>query len=307
MKKLIKPKKRLIKICELCGKKFEVLPSEDYRKFCSHKCADTYNAKKRRENQKQHVCKQCGKVFWTPHSQKGSFCSKKCQILNQKNGEIRLCLICGKSFYAYKKSKQKTCSKECGRKLVQKITIGQIRSEHVEVTCEYCGKIIDKYPSFIKGQKHFFCDNKCHYAWRHKNNISYKEGYELTGIQKKQISQTIKRKIRNGEYDLENLKMFERGENHPCWKGGISFYYSEDSTWQLARRQALKRDKYICQICGNKDIPLDVHHKIPFRVCKSHDLDNLLSVCRSCHAKLDNPLYKFRKERGDKYVRLVST
>jgi len=306
MNRLVQPKLRINKICKLCGKNFEVLPSENYRKFCSHECADTYNARIQGKNKVQHKCKQCGKIFRTPSSQKGSFCSKVCQALSQKNGETHYCPVCNKPFYDSKKRKRKTCSKECGRKLAQRITTGRIRIKHIEPTCTYCGKPIDKYPSLLKGQKHFFCNPGCHSAWRHENKVGYNKGIKRTESQKKQISETIKKKIKNGEYDLKNLKIFKKGRDHPCWKGGVSNYYSEDKAWELARREALKRDEYTCRICGEKNAPLDVHHRIPFRICKSHNLDDLLSVCRGCHAKLDNPLYKSRQERSGGYVELVS-
>ena len=62
--------------------------------------------------------------------------------------------------------------------------------------------------------------------------------------------------------------------------------------------QARERDSFACQVCGVSEEALgrqlDVHHKIPYRSFPSHleanKLENLVSVCPSCHAKLEAEL-----------------
>lgn len=70
-----------------------------------------------------------------------------------------------------------------------------------------------------------------------------------------------------------------------------AFYHGKD--WQRARAQALDRDHGLCQRCMSLGIvtpAVIVHHKIhltPANVSDPHvtlDLDNLMSVCRECHA-----------------------
>lgn len=46
------------------------------------------------------------------------------------------------------------------------------------------------------------------------------------------------------------------------------------------------RDNYVCQICGN-DTNLHVHHIIPRRSGGSHELDNLVLLCSSCHMAIE--------------------
>ena len=56
-------------------------------------------------------------------------------------------------------------------------------------------------------------------------------------------------------------------DKHWNWKGGITptkkkLYYSlQYKNW---RSKCLKRDNYICQICGERDLELNVDHQIPF-------------------------------------------
>lgn len=87
------------------------------------------------------------------------------------------------------------------------------------------------------------------------------------------------------------------GEDHPSWKGGYKPYYGP--SWLPARRAARERDEYKCQRCGMADQEhierfgqeLHVHHIRPLRTFEKHaganDLDNLITLCRDCHDKLE--------------------
>ena len=87
-------------------------------------------------------------------------------------------------------------------------------------------------------------------------------------------------------------KRIRRGEDHYNWQGGITPDTRKRAKGILWRRIAdsiRERDNNTCQICGaeGNGKKLAVHHIIPFRICKSHELDNLTTVCLSCHIKLD--------------------
>lgn len=60
------------------------------------------------------------------------------------------------------------------------------------------------------------------------------------------------------------------------------FYRSRQ--WQRLRKQALERDYYICQYCGQPNSKT-VDHIVPIEYdekLKDH-LDNLATICRKCH------------------------
>ena len=76
------------------------------------------------------------------------------------------------------------------------------------------------------------------------------------------------------------------GENSYLWRGGIKYPYSQD--WTNTLKEAIRqRDKYRCQICSIKQEEMSeklaVHH-IDYSTTNC-DPDNLISLCRSCHAK----------------------
>lgn len=62
------------------------------------------------------------------------------------------------------------------------------------------------------------------------------------------------------------------------------------------------RDKYVsqhpfCEICYEKGILVEteeVHHKKPLSEGGTHDRDNLIALCKSCHSRI-------HAERGDRF------
>lgn len=80
-------------------------------------------------------------------------------------------------------------------------------------------------------------------------------------------------------------------DKHKRNKESKQFY--ESTAWKKCRKLALIRDKYLCQDClGNKRITKAtmVHHVIELKDDRSKglELDNLRSLCNSCHEKHHN-------------------
>jgi len=55
----------------------------------------------------------------------------------------------------------------------------------------------------------------------------------------------------------------------------------------ILRENILKRDNHTCQICNSSDKKLEVHHIIPKRMGGRDIENNLVSVCKSCHKKIE--------------------
>lgn len=92
-----------------------------------------------------------------------------------------------------------------------------------------------------------------------------------------------------------------KGANNPRWKGGTSVLEFE-KTFGMSKGEWLKlvkivrqRDKYICQYCG-KHNAFDVHHIIPRSVKIDNTLNNLITLCKSCHPKVEILTQKYLDE-----------
>lgn len=75
-------------------------------------------------------------------------------------------------------------------------------------------------------------------------------------------------------------------------KESAAFYHSKE--WLVVREQALIRDNYLCRMCLEDSKVFTpatlVHHVIEVKEDwnKRLDLDNLMSICHSCHNKIHN-------------------
>ena len=62
--------------------------------------------------------------------------------------------------------------------------------------------------------------------------------------------------------------------------------------WRALRKEVLKRDGYQCQQCGitqeESGFPLEIHHIIPPKGNRElfYDIDNCVTLCKWCHARI---------------------
>jgi DEAD/DEAH box helicase domain-containing protein len=75
-----------------------------------------------------------------------------------------------------------------------------------------------------------------------------------------------------------------------AWSNDPNNYGPE---WTRLRERVRARDGYKCQVCGTPESTRqhDVHHKIPFRaftsMAEANRLENLTTLCSSCHHKVE--------------------
>lgn len=79
------------------------------------------------------------------------------------------------------------------------------------------------------------------------------------------------------------------GEDHPNYRGGTSGSYGKN--WYRNRRLRRERDNKTCQLCG-KTPAIEVHHIIPFKVSHDNGIENLITLCHSCHSAMNSYCYK---------------
>lgn len=58
--------------------------------------------------------------------------------------------------------------------------------------------------------------------------------------------------------------------------------YLKTDHWQCMRKTALKRADYKCQVCGRRDITLNVHHNTYKNIGHEY-LTDLCVLCKECH------------------------
>jgi len=80
------------------------------------------------------------------------------------------------------------------------------------------------------------------------------------------------------------------GENHPCWKGGVTPLYKKirkSPEYILWRTSVFERDNYTCTICGLVGGKLNADHIKPFALYPELRLsiDNGRTLCEPCHKK----------------------
>lgn len=178
------------KICETCGKEFEVGPfRKDTARFCSLQCFGEWTSKYRKGaknplwKRTKRLCKQCGKELSLKSSRtkkgRGKFCSRECyskwrrenitgeEHPSWKGGKVKqLCEHCGKELLIppswIKKGGGKFCSQECKAKWQSQHLSGE-NSPHWKggLSFEpYCSKFNNEFKEYIRdkfGRVCFLC------------------------------------------------------------------------------------------------------------------------------------------------------
>lgn len=119
---------RIVKYCEVCGKKMYLPASSAQRKYCCRKCTDIGRTTKIKK-----VCEFCGKEYWVIKERENTskYCSRKCSDEAKKGKPNCICTQCGKPFHMkmysqlkYKRNLGFFCSKECLNKYKEKAYAG---------------------------------------------------------------------------------------------------------------------------------------------------------------------------------------
>lgn len=250
--------------CATCHAEFYKPPSLVHKtNFCNQTCRLAFHPSV------TLTCEHCGKVFRRCLSlvekYGGRFCSLQCFGQSRTDRYTVACVVCGKEMVRRKseleKSRQPFCSKKC-----QGVWIAEHDSKRVLVACEQCGKPMRRKLYKLKDNTHQFCSRRCMHAWQSENWI---------------------------------------GPNHHGWKGGRDALRDYGPNWKMQACAARNRDGYKCRACGKiakkHSRALDVHHIKPFRQFGyirgqnetyrlANELTNLVTLCRDCHAKVENGL-----------------
>jgi hypothetical protein len=188
------------------------------------------------------------------------------------NKKIKTCLYCRKEF-EIKKSKfnRKFCSSHCFNKYPRSQESREKISNYIKShpivnrpkgnkVYNYTGKSLKscivcnkEFLVYPSGKDKKHCSRECYYEITNRfNKVGLKNKYYLGGT------------IRMNRYT---------------------------KIWNFMRRKALERDNFCCKLCGNKD-KLVVHHSIPRRIMLLNNIENLITLCRKCHRRIESQYSK---------------
>jgi len=131
------------------------------------------------------------------------------------------------------------------------------------------------------------CGETVIHKWLHRHNVSIRPRSEaMAGIEKSE-----EHKIKLSEWAKKR-----KGILNANWKHGRAkkHYGLRIKNYRKLRRLTFERDSYECQECGS-DMNLHCHH---IKTVKDFpelvgDLNNLLTLCRTCHRRLHFPIANF--------------
>ena len=213
------------------------------------------------------------------------FCSLKCAG-KAHHPKLRIetikCVFCGKEF-----TFNNTHANRPNRKFCSQSCMGKYKSEKSRMDtkrkriCKQCGKEFLSYPSQI-GR---FCSQKC------VGDFNRKLKPQICPCCGREFQPYNHRKRRFCSQECQHK--FNVGKNNPLWRGNRR--QERGPNWKSQAEAARLRDGYLCQGCGSAcSQKASVDHIVPFRLTKlyaelegkdANDLQNLISLCRSCHAK----------------------
>lgn len=200
-------------------------------------------------------CEGCGSNFFDPKKQL-KYCRECNSYAGENNGNWRdaqeegECIVCGESFTYYPSEKS---GKYCSDCYQDPEVSGNPPQEwwgdgSRAVSCEQCEDDFTVYRWKAENQDVFFCGRDCYARWLSKRRGSGRTPKKAYGLY-----------------------------------------------WQSARKRTLERDEFTCQKCGVEQSELGeslhVHHILPVRIfndpSKAHTLDNLVTLCSSCHTRVE--------------------
>lgn len=149
---ITRQKTSIHKQCAFCEKDIEVIPTRERKyNFCSRECNIAF-MKNNPINPTIKICEICGKEY-IAKTVKGKYCSIKCKEI-ANSSIIKKCIVCGKEFKVkkYRAETAKTCSRKCA-------DIHQERNK-LTLKCKQCGKEFTVAPSRRQYENHF-CSLKC--------------------------------------------------------------------------------------------------------------------------------------------------
>ena len=185
------------------------------------------------------------------------------------------------------------------------------RQPPVRLRCPRCRRWFTRLAYFVRNKRRrnknglLFCSPRCFH--RHRWGGGRSTRIKCFGCRRRVSVQLWQVRRRNGRV-FHSKACFNQwrsinlsGANSAAWKGGKSWSYT-GSGWKRARAAARARDHDTCRCCLHRwqegERRFDVHHLREFESFRdpfaANVLDNLVTLCRTCHGKF-NPNYRGKR------------
>lgn len=175
------------------------------------------------------------------------------------------------------------------------------RKVGVDKICKYCEKSF--YVSKSLFDRRVYCSKKCHSSSllgkKQDSNQIAKRAEKLKIPCSDEKKEKISKSLKNHLVTVETRNKISKAQiidGRSYIRPGKKLYGDD---WNSIRLSIYKRDNYACQECGIKmneyGKALDIHHKIPFLVSFDNSPQNLITLCRKCHMKAEQPLKRTYK------------
>jgi len=197
----------------------------------------------------------------------------------------KVCEMCGKEFQVIpardKNGRGRYCSIKCRRKADA--------STRTKLICDVCGKefYVNKwrYRQNGGGRNPKYCSRECFGTKITKICLNCGKEFQVKRY-RSDDAECCSVKCKNQLWSKSHKK-----ENHPQWKGGISF----EPYCPLFNNEFKERVRaffnHTCILCGEKQngYKLPVHHvDYDKHVCCNGNPPLFVTLCRSCHTKTNN-------------------
>lgn len=297
--------------CVICGERFV---TNTIFKTCSDECLKYYKSFKTKKSTKIYIknCDTCGKLF-TGHSPQSRFCRNNiCSHVGKVSKiHIKNCEVCGELFIS-----RQSNGKYCKKNGCAKIALYNSRSSKIYIkNCEICGELFTSRQSHGKSCKKNGCIKKAPYIGKSSkiyikdceicgelfvtakpNILSCSDDCEISRIKIRYQQYRQKYKNNKNEKNKNTISECERRvinkveeliEKATDTRNWSEIDYFNIGGFNDKLKDMVKdRDDYRCQICGFESF-LEVHHIVPRKFGGSHSLENLITLCTSCHRAVE--------------------
>lgn len=208
----------------------------------------------------------------------------------------RRCGVCGGLVPPKVPKWQKTCSAKCGYEQRKRKTW----ADRPQRNCDWCQKLYQPLGTIrLK-----FCSLKCRHAHAGQRLKMLPMTCPQCGASFKRTAAAVKRTQRSF-CSSGCSSLFYSGEKAPMFRGHRSGY--RGPRWHALAESIRVRDGYACRRCGitqaDNRQKLSVDHMRAWREFENKDEanhpDNLVSLCRVCHAYKTSVVERKWLQRGD--------